>query len=227
MAETSGNKLFGTVAVGVVGIIGVALIIKLIRDSRKMGSGKRVVEDENVRIAMELNSAIHPGRSFISDIFVSANKDEIFRLGGHIDNFDDIATEYKNLYKASLSHELQDALGNDYPDFINKLKRVQTGTDMLTDIEAGELVNRLFDEMDGINWFGRDTKPFTDLLRLSDKNFKKVIEIYNSKHREDFKTMFDNEFSASVIGTLALLPQPLYSWPEIVEKINKRYSILF
>lgn len=225
MADNSENKLFGTVAVGVVGIIGVALIIKLIRDARKMSSGKRVTTDENVRIAMELNSAIYPGRSFISNIFVTPNIDEIFRLGGYIENFEDISVEYRNLYQESLSLDLQDALGSDYPDFINMLKKVESGTNIFSDFEAQQLAKKLNDEMIGLNWFGRNEKPFNDLLRLTDNNFRKVIEIYNQKYEEDFKTTFDGEYSIPVVGSIFLYQSD--GWIEIIRKITKRYDMIF
>lgn len=219
------NKLFGTVAVGVVGIVGLMLIIKMVRNRKMQKSGERPTTDENVRIAMELNTAIHPGRSFVSDIFRSANKDEIFRLGGYIDNFEDISREYKNLYQESLSHELQDALGSDYADFINMVKRVESGTNTLSDAEAQVLAKNLESEMIGLNWFGRDIAPFNSLLRLSDQNFKKVIEIYNIKYPESFIKTFESEYSMSIASSIFLIESK--EWKEITKKVTSRYYIIF
>lgn len=219
------NKLLSTVMVGVVGIIGISLIIKLIREKRREKSGERLTTDENVRIAMELNTAIHPGRSWISDIFISANKDEIFRLGGYINNFEDISREYKNLYRESLSHELQDALGDDYTDFINMIKKVESGTNIISDSEAQILAKEMEAEMTGLNWFGRDLTPFNNLLRLTDNNFKKVIETYNAKFSESFIKTLEGEYAMSFAGSI-FLKEDVY-WRDVAKKITSRYYLIF
>ena len=224
------NSIYGTVAVGVLGIIGVSLIIKMLRDKKQDSSGDRAVTDENVVIAMELNSAMHPGRNFVSNMLLSSSKEEIFRIGNRIKDFDDISTEYRNLYKESLSLELQDALGDDYPDFINKLKKVAAGTDMLSQFEAEEIADSLFDEMDGLNWFGRNEEPFLTLLKLSDANFKMVMSVFNVRHPDEtFKKMFDNEYSAAVISAIDLgtVISKSLSWEKLVEKVNQRYNLIY
>lgn len=209
------------VAVGSVGVVAVSLIVKMIRDRRKTESGKRAVSDENVTLATQLNSAIHPSRSWLSDLFSGADKDELFRLAGVITNFEDVAQEYKNLYSESLILDLQDALGTDYPDFMSKLQKVSSGTDLLSDTNANILADKLYNEIDGLNWIRRDSEPFRELLRLSDHNFKKVVTIYNTKHDEDFKTAMESEYGNSAFWVVDR------TWDEIKENTLKRISLVF
>lgn len=226
----SDNSIYTTVIVGVIGVVGISLIVRMIRRRRQSQSGKRVLEDENVRIATELNTAIHPGRSWVSNIFISANKEEIFRLGSYITDFDDVATEYRNLYQKSLTHELQDALGDDYSEFITKLKKVKLGTDYISGFEAGELVDNLNNEIDGLNWFGRKSEPFEALLKLSDADFRTVIQLYDQKYKPDtFMKSVNEEYGFSVIGLIAPPASSLanWSWSDVKEAIAKRYNTVF
>ena len=227
------EQILKIVLVGGVGLLGIVLIAKMINDKRKQNSSKRLMSDDNVRIATELNSAIHTGRNWFTDLVSGADKETIFRLAGEIKNYEDIATEYKNLYNTSLTLELQDALGKDYPEFLKKLGKVIEKEDVISDLEATEIADAMFDDMDGITWFYHNKEPYIKLLRLSDGNFKKVIEIFNAKYgdKEDFKTMFENEFSVSFFQAAYLIPPNVtldkYSWQDIQAKVIERYKEVY
>jgi hypothetical protein len=210
------------VIIGTVGIIGIALAIKMIKNSKKMGSGKNLVEDENVKLAMELNTAIHPSRSWLGNLFTGANVDEIFRISQYIDNYDDVAKEYQNLYDESLSHELQDALGNEFPELLKKLGAVAEGRDLMTSAEINNIAKDLNSEMSGANWSGRDLAPFNKLLRISDNDFKRIVSAYNGTY-DDFREMLNNESGFSVFGA----GSQYYEFEELKEKILTRYDNLF
>jgi len=216
------NKIYSTVAVGVVGIVGIALLIKMIRKQRSDKSGDRAATDENVIIAQALNSAISPGRTFLSGLIDSPDKDEIFKIATSIKNFDDISKEYRNLYKENLSLELQDALGNEYNDFIRILQSVKSGTVVVALANPEVLAKKLYDEMDGWN-LTRNTKPYSELYRLSDNDFKATIQIFDNKYDEDFATMLKGEYSQSIYETGGKLT----GFADIKEKILKRYNIIF
>jgi len=223
MAGTS--KIYGTVAVGVVGIIGVSLIIKMIRDKKQRESGDRATSDSNVSIAQALNTAMHPGRNFVSNMFLSADTDEIFKLGANIKDFKDISEEYRNLYQATLSLELQNALGDEYPAFINMVQKAESGVSTFSNAQAQVLADSLEKEMIGLNWFGRDITPFNNLIRLSDENFKMVIELYNNKYPESFIITFEGEYAMSVAGSIFLKEDQ--EWNGIKNKVITRYHLIF
>jgi hypothetical protein len=204
-----------------IGIIGLALAIKMIKKSKKMASGSQVVNDDVVRTAMELNTAIHPSRNWFGDIFTSANKDEIFRIAQTIKKFDDVAKEYQNLYNESLSHELQDALGDEYSKLLEILGKVKTGTSAIESSKVAKIAEDLFAEMDGLN-VSRDIEPYQELYRLSDSDFKRVIEEFNRKH-DDFRTMLNDESTFVFWATV----DEYSDWGEMKEKLLARYDKLY
>jgi len=215
-------NFYGTIIAGVIGLIGVSLVIKMIKDRRAEKSGDRAATDENVQIAQALNTAIHPGRTFLSGLFDSPDENEIFRLGNMIKNFDDVSTEYRNLYQENLSLELQDALGNNYPDFINSIKGVKSEANIISSSETIGLAKELYEEMDGWNLI-RSTVPYTQLYRLSDTDFIAVIDAFNNSYDEDFATMLEGEYTQSIYETGGKLT----GFADIKEKILKRYNSIF
>lgn len=189
------------VVIASVGVIGLALAIKMIRNAIKNNSGNRLVDDENVKLATELNSAIHPGRNWFTDMFVAADTAAIFQMAPKLKNFDDVSKEYTNLYQESLTLELQDALGAEYPAFISALQAAKTGNSAISQAKLNELVVSLRNEIDGINVVSRNLEPFEQLNRLPDTDFIKVVQAYNSKYRPDqFYSDLDGELGNSLMG---------------------------
>jgi hypothetical protein len=211
------------VIIGAMGVIAIALAIKMIKNSKKMSTSNQAVNDPNVSMAMQLNSAIHPSRSWVGNIFTGANKDEIFRLAQYIKDFDVIAQEYQNLYDESLSLELQDALGDQYPDLLAKLGRVKTGTDSLSDEELAKIAEDLYKDMNGFNWTSRNLQPYSSLLRLTDVDFKKTIEMFNSSHSEGFRDMLEGESGTSVLFSNA----QYLDFTDLKDKVLARYDKLY
>jgi hypothetical protein len=207
------------VVVGFIGIVGVAIAIKMIKKSKKMSSGKDVVENDDIRVAMELNTAIRPARSWVGNIFTSSNKEEIYRIAQGIKNYDEVAKQYQNLYDESLSHELQDALGEDYPAFLTGLKNVSKGFDFFSDDQLKKISDGLFDAMDGLNLTLRDEDIYNQVYGLSDVDFRRTMKIYNGSHSEDFKSMLSNE--SAWMG-----PVYNYTFADIKEKLLERYDTL-
>jgi len=73
----------------------------------------------------------------------------------------------------------------------------------VSDSELVELSDRLYREMDGFGIW-RDADPYKDLIKLSDTDFVKVYNIFNTNHQsksgETLKKWIENEY---VIGELA------------------------
>ena len=216
------------VLVGVIGIVGIAIAIKLIRKISRTTSGNRLVDDENVKLATEFNTAIHPGRNWVSDLFTSANKDEIFQIAQNIKNFDDVSKEYNNLYQKSLTLELQDALGDEYPAFIAQLQKVKSGTNVLAASDTSKLVIDLRNQIQGLNISGRDLTPFNNLLRLSDADYKRVVQAYNMKYQPDnFYKDLEGESGISALSGFGLFGGTGgIEFDKIKQKLLNRYQLL-
>jgi hypothetical protein len=206
---------------GGIALVGVIVAIALIRKSRKNSSGNSVTTDDNVKTAMELNTAIHPGRNWLTDLWTYADTDEIFKIGHTIKNYNDVAKEYQNLYNESLSHELQDALGNDYPDFLAIFDTKGSATVSASQTDIAKIADELFKEMDGVN-ISRDLSKYQNLYRLSDKDFKSVATTFNSAHDEDLRTMLDGESTITFWSS----PDEISDFSDIKDKIISRYDTL-
>jgi hypothetical protein len=210
------------VLISALGIIGVALVIKMVKNARKVDAGNEAIDNPDINMAMQLNTAIHPARSWVGDIFTGANKDEIFALAQYIKKYDVVANEYQKLYDESLSHELQDAMGDEYPALLEKLGKVKAGTDMATQEEIIKISDGLYKDMNGANWTGRDLTPYSALLRLTDSDFKKVISLFNSKH-SDFREFLDGESGTSVLFS----NKQYVEFSDLQKKILIRYDKLY
>ena len=220
--QTQQNRgIVRIILVAGVGIIGVALLVKLIAKGRKVSSSNRAAEDPNVQMAMLLNSAINPARSWVGGIFTGANVDEIMRLAYQIKNYEDVSREYNNLYGEALSLELQDALGSQYPTF----QRI-IGGGVMSDQEANNLVIELYNQIDGWNWTGKETVPFETLKSLANEDFKKVVTMYNSKYSTNFIEDLKAESSTSITG-LSLSGVTPSEWKNIVAQLVDRYNTVF
>lgn len=207
---TSNMNILRIVLISAVGLISVALVIKMIRKGRKVSSAGRVTEDENVEMAMLLNSAISPERSWIGGLFVGADKDMIFELAKQIKNFEDVSREYYILYEESLSHDLQDALGDNYPAFLRIIKG-----EVITDAKANLLAESLYKEISGLNWTSRNLDPFYELLGLPNNDFIKVVKIYNTKYKTSLIDDIENESGVSIF----LGSYQLEKWRDLEKKI--------
>lgn len=187
--RTSSNmSILRIIFVGGIGIIATVLLIKMIRKGRKVASGGRVTKDENVQIAMDLNTAI-------GSWYESANKDEIFRIADRITNYNDVASEYNNLYDESLSHELQNALGDDWSKFIAMVTKIEKNIDIYSDAEIAQIVTALHDDMSGSNIIGHDLELYQKLYRMPDSDFNKVISAYDLKYTpEHFASTLEGEW---------------------------------
>jgi hypothetical protein len=224
---TGGNSIVKWIVVGAIGIIGVAIAIKLIKNFRKTKTGNDVVENENVKIAMELNSYIHPSRNWVGNLFTSADRDNIFALLQSVKDYDTVANEYYKLYNESLSHELQDALGDEYSDALNLLGKAKTGAAIISDSEIGKISDDLFNDMNGLNVFGHSLEPYQSLLRLSNYDFKRVVVNYNSRH-DNFLDQIEGEVEAAYSSWLspALALSVNSNFEDLKQKVVKRYNSL-
>jgi hypothetical protein len=194
------------IVVAGIGIVGLALAIKMIRKAGHDRSADSAIDDENVKMAMELNTALHPSRNWFGNMFTGADKDKIFQIASSIKKFNDVSAEYRNLYKEDLAIELQDALGDEYPALMDLLKETNiSSTSAMPIVDITNLAVRLRNEIEGLSWTSRDLKPFSDLMRLSDENFNKVVDTYNSKYNPDnFRDDMKSESSVSALTGLGL-----------------------
>jgi hypothetical protein len=215
------NAIIKWIIAGAIGVVGVAIAIKLIKNYRKTKTGNDVIQDENVKIAMELNSAIHPGRNWLSDLVTSADSDTIFQILNEVKDFDTVATEYFKLYNESLAHELQNALGDEYADALELLGKVQTGSNITTQSEIEIIADDLYSQISGWNWTTRNLEPFNKMNRLSDSDFKKVVSAY-SKYG-DFRSDLEGESGWGVLSG----SMQSSDFGEAQEKLLNRYDNLY
>ena len=186
------------VGIGSVAIIAIAILIRMISKSRSVKSGNRVTTDDNVAIATELNSAIHTGRNFFTNLIYESDKSEIFKIGRRINDYEDVAKEYQNLYQTSLTHELQDALDKDYVSFLKLLKgeyNVNNGNDeqvpSFSDQDAKDMAFKLFKDMDGFTW-SHDVELYKKLSEMEYNDYIRVVNAYDEKYGK-FSTKLDAE----------------------------------
>jgi hypothetical protein len=188
--RTTGSNmgLFRIVLISSIGIISIILLIKLIRKGRAVSSANRADTDVNVQLATMLNSAIHPARSFVGDLFTGADKSELFSLAKQINkqgNFHDVATEYYRLYEESLTHEVQDALGRDYQQFLNIISG-----EGITPTTANNLAKKLYDAYKGLTGLfvyvsSNEVATIQEYTRLTDSDQQIVQAAYNSMYNRN------------------------------------------
>jgi uncharacterized protein YihD (DUF1040 family) len=92
------------------------------------------------------------------------------------------------LYGKDLTLELQDALGDDYPQFLVIMQNAQSGNAGATQTDLSQLVIDLNNNIGVFTWTSRDLTPFHTLYRLDDTDFQNAITTYNSNYNTDFKT---------------------------------------
>lgn len=55
----------------------------------------------------------------------------------------------------------------------------------VSDAQITSIVDALHRDMDGLNWNGHDVQPYQDLNALSDSDFSRVYNVFNSKYQSD------------------------------------------
>lgn len=182
---TEGLRLGRIVLVSGIGIIAFILLVKMIRKGRAVSSASRAATDPNVQLATRFNTAIHPARTWIGYAFAGADKDEIFRIAKEVTNFKDVSTEYYNLYEESLTHEIQDALGEDYQQFLNIISG-----EGITSTQANNLAKRLYKAYNGLTGFfvvvsESEASTIREYSRLTSTDQKMVQATYSNLYKRN------------------------------------------
>jgi hypothetical protein len=204
------------VILGSLGILSIILAIKMIRKSVAKSAGKRIVDDQNVRFATLFYTYINP-----TAWFKGADEDAILRMAETIDNYDDIAKEYSNLYERSLTHDLQDVLDELYPEFVVRLQKAKSGNTSIDISQAVNLAERLHDELEVVqDYQEKDLTSLEELNLLNDNNFLLVTSEYNNLFGKNLAEVIKNE------PTYLFFPTIYYNMPlkRLKEKLIERFK---
>lgn len=70
------------------------------------------------------------------------------------------------------------AIPNDTPEGANNSAGVSLS-------QISQIADALYTDMDGFNWAGHDSQPYQDFESLSDTDFVKVYNTFNTKHQSE------------------------------------------